>query len=154
PAAVNGVDPSPGQLAFARTRPAARLAQFREGDAMALPFGAGEVDAAVMGLVIFFVPDPAQGVAEMARVVRGGGTVAAYAWDRPGGGFPLEPILIEMRAMGLNPVQPPSPDASRIETMRELWRAAGLTGIETREIAVQRSFADFEEFWTIALLSP
>jgi ubiquinone/menaquinone biosynthesis C-methylase UbiE len=37
-----------------------------------------------MALVIFFVPDPAEGVAEMARVVRPGGIVAAYAWDMCG----------------------------------------------------------------------
>ena len=41
--------------------------------------------------MIFFVPDPTKGVAEMARVVRPGGTVAAYAWDIEGGGAPLEP---------------------------------------------------------------
>ena len=45
-----------------------------------------------MPLVIFFVPDPAKGVAEMARVVRPGGIVAAYAWDMAGGGFPYERV--------------------------------------------------------------
>ena len=34
-----------------------------------------------MALVIFFVPDPSQAVAEMVRVVVPGGIVAAYAWD-------------------------------------------------------------------------
>ena len=34
PAEVQGIDPSEAQLAFARTRPAARLAQFRQGDAI------------------------------------------------------------------------------------------------------------------------
>src|SRR5437868_15259868 len=53
PAEVQGIDPSEAQLAFARTRPAARLAQFRQGDAMALPFPANSFDAAVMALVIF-----------------------------------------------------------------------------------------------------
>ena len=35
PASVQGIDPSEAQLAYARTRPAARVAQFRQGDAMA-----------------------------------------------------------------------------------------------------------------------
>src|SRR6266849_6664649 len=86
PVEVHGIDPSEAQLAFARARPAARLAQFRQGDAMALPFAANSFDAATMALVIFFVPDPAKGVAEMVRVVGPGGTVATYAWDVLGGG--------------------------------------------------------------------
>jgi len=48
---------------------------------------------------------------------------------------------------------PPSPGASRTEALRELWRTAGLEGIETREIPVQRTFTSFEDFWTISLLS-
>src|SRR5215831_11966267 len=59
PAEVEGIDPSEGQLACARMRPAARVVQFRQGDAMALPFSDRRFDAAVMALVIFFVPDPA-----------------------------------------------------------------------------------------------
>ena len=74
PAEVQGIDPSEGQLAFARTRSTSRVAEFRQGDAMALPFPAGRFDAAVMALVLIFVPDPAKGIAEMARVVRPGGT--------------------------------------------------------------------------------
>jgi ubiquinone/menaquinone biosynthesis C-methylase UbiE len=152
PAEVEGIDPSQGQIDYARQRPAARLANFNIGNAMALPFSDNAFDAATMALVIFFVPEPAKGVAEMARVVRPGGTVAAYAWDILGGGFPQEPIRIEMRAMGLTPVNPPSVEASRIEAMRELWRGAGFDAVETREITVQRTFADFEEFWTTSLL--
>lgn len=56
---------------------------------MALPFSDASFDAAVMSLVIFFVPEPARGVAEMARVVRPGGVVAAYVWDVMGGGLPF-----------------------------------------------------------------
>jgi ubiquinone/menaquinone biosynthesis C-methylase UbiE len=69
PAEVEGVDPSDAQLAFARSRPAARVARFQQGDALALPFPENRIDAAVMALVIFFLSDPARGVAEMARVV-------------------------------------------------------------------------------------
>jgi hypothetical protein len=105
-----------------------------------------------MALVIFFVPDPAKGVAEMARVVAPGGTVATYAWDMLGGGFPMEPILAEIRAMGIAPMRPPSAEASRIDAMRGLWSGAGLEAVETREIAVQRTFADFDDFWTTSTL--
>src|SRR3984957_13489390 len=129
PALVQGIDPSEGQLAFARTRPVSRVAQFRQGDAMALPFPDDSFDAAVMALVIFFVPDPAKGVAEMVRTVRPGGTVAAYAWDLFGGGFPLEPLQAELRALGRKPQLPPSPEASRLETLRALWADAGLVDI-------------------------
>ena len=151
PNEVRGIDPSEAQLDFARKRPAARLAKFDHGDAMALPFPANSFDVAIMALVIFFVPDPAKGVAEMTRVVRPGGMVAAYAWDILGGGFTLEPLRIEMRAMGLEPVDPPSIEACRIEAMRDLWTGAGLEAVETREITVQRTFSNFEEFWQITI---
>src|SRR5262249_2214410 len=154
PTFVNGIDPSEAQLDFARKRLAARRAKFDRGDAMALPFSVDAFDAATMALVIFFVPDPAKGVAEMARVVRPGGMVAAYAWDMLGGGFPLEPIRIEMRAMGLTVLSPPSYEASRIEVLRDLWNCAGLDEVEMREITVQRTFPDFEDFWTISLSAP
>ncbi len=151
PAEVQGIDPSEGQLAFARTRPAARQAEFRQGDAMALPFSEDRFDVAVMALVIFFVPDPAKGVAEMVRVVCPGGTVATYAWDIEGGGFPLEPFRTEMRAMGVTLPIAPNPAASRMEVLQNLWTGAGLDAVETRVIVVQRTFADFDDLWTTAL---
>jgi SAM-dependent methyltransferase len=154
PAAVHGVDPSEAQLAYARTRPAARMAQFRQGDAMALPFPDDAFDAAVMALVIFFVPDPARGVAEMARVVCPGGIVASYAWDMPGGGFPYAALQAQMREMGIAVAVPPSPHASRVEVLQELWTGAGLHAVETRAISVQRSFADFDDYWTTILGGP
>jgi SAM-dependent methyltransferase len=152
PAEIQGVDPSEGQLAFARARPAARVAEFRQSDAMALPFPENRFDAAVMALVIFFVPDPAKGVAEMVRVVDPGGTVAAYAWDMLGGGFPLDSIQAEMRGFGIPPLLPPSVGASRIDALRTLWTGAGLDAVETRDITVQRTFTDFDDFWATAML--
>src|SRR6476619_1284944 len=134
PVLVQGIDPSEGQLAYARTRPASRVAQFRQGDAMAHPFPNDSFDVAVMPLVIFFVPDPARGVAEMARVVRPGGIVTAYAWDMLGGGFPYHVLQAEMRALGFPPSKPPSPASSREDALRDLWSAAGLTAVETQQI--------------------
>jgi len=121
---------------------------------MALPFPDDTFDVAVMPLVIFFVPDPAKGVAEMARVVCPGGLITAYAWDMFGGGFPYETLQVEMRGMGVAVAVPPSPDASRIDAMRDLWTSAGLDAAETREITVQRTFADFDDYWTTILGGP
>jgi ubiquinone/menaquinone biosynthesis C-methylase UbiE len=82
PAEIQGIDPSEAQFAFARTRPALRETTFLRGDAMALPFEADRFDAAVMALVLFFVPDPAKGVAEMARVVCPGRHGLGISLDR------------------------------------------------------------------------
>jgi len=147
PVEVQGVDPSPQQIEFARKRHTAKVAEFRQGDAMALPFPDNRFDSATMALVIFFVPEPAKGVAEMARVVRPGGVVSAYAWDMQGGGFPMTPILAEVRALGKETQGPPSVEASRMEIMSTLWSDAGMEGVETRKITVQRTFADFDDFW-------
>jgi SAM-dependent methyltransferase len=154
PASVHGIDPSEGQLAYARTRPAVRGVQFRQGDAMALPFPDDTFDAAVMPLVIFFVPDPAKGVAEMARVVRPGGAVTAYAWDMEGSGFPYQMLQDEMRELGVAVPTPPSPGASRMDALRDLWAGAGLESVEAREIAVRRTFADFDDYWATVLGGP
>ena len=154
PTKGHGIDPSEAQLDFARTRPGTRAAKFQLGDAMALPFSDSNFDVAVMALVIFFVPDPAKGVAEMARVVRPGGEIAAYVWDVMDGRAAATPIQSEMVAMGYAPPRQPSIEASRIEALRELWANAGLVAIETREIGVQRTFDGFDDFWTTTLLIP
>ena len=154
PVQVQGIDPSEEQIHFARARLAADPVQFRIGDAMALPYADGAFDAAVMALVIFFVPDPTRSVAEMVRVVRPGGSVSAYAWDILGGGFPYQALQDEMAKLATTPLWPPSVEASRLETMRSLWADAGLTQIETRVLAVERTFADFDAFWKIAQTGP
>lgn len=154
PRSVDGVDPSEQQLAFARMRSTSAIATFHQGDAMALPFADSAFDVAVMPLVIFFVPVPAKGVAEMARVVAADGIVAAYSWDMTSGGFPYDTLQDEMRALDLTVPMPPSPDASRTDVMRGLWADAGLDRIETREITVERTFVDFEDYWATVLFSP
>ena len=153
PLEVEGVDPSEAQLSFARARSVGQIAKFQRGDALALPFPQAKFDAAVMALVIFFLPDPAEGVAEMARVVCPGGTVAAYVWDMGGGGHPLELMHTEMKAMGFPAHLPPRSDVTGLEALRQLWRGAALDEIEAREIRVQRTFADFEDYWTVSTLA-
>jgi hypothetical protein len=70
-----------------------------------------------------------------------------------GGGFPFHPIQVELRALGITPPLPPSASASRIEALRDLWTNAGLQAVDTREITVQRTFADFEDFWNTSTIT-
>jgi SAM-dependent methyltransferase len=147
PIEVVGVDPSEGQLAFARTRPGARSAEFRIGDAQALPFGDDRFDIAVMALVITFVSDPGKAVAEMARVVRPGGWIATYMWDVPGGGTPVHPIYVAMESLGMPSPRPPGAAVSRRDAMQALWEDAGLESIETQVIRIPVTYSDFDDFW-------
>ncbi len=145
---VSGVDPSAGQLAFARTRLDERSAAFHLGTAATLPFADASFDAAAMALVIFFVPVPEAGVAEMVRVTKPGGTVAAYAWDVPGGGFPTEPVTAALRTVGIEPLRPPRADVSTIPALERLWTGAGLEGVRSCTIAVERTFESFDDWWS------
>ena len=56
--------------------------------------------------------------------------------------------------MGYSPLRPPSAHVSSDEALRKLWTDAGLEGVETRRIEVQRTFTDFDDFWSVAMLAP
>jgi hypothetical protein len=59
-----------------------------------------------------------------------------------------------MQGMGRTPARPPRLDASGVDGLRQLWTGAGLEAIETVEIEVERTFADFEDFWTAQMKAP
>jgi ubiquinone/menaquinone biosynthesis C-methylase UbiE len=147
PAAVMAIDPSDDQLAYARTRPGVKTADFRVGDAQKLPFGDSSFDVAIMALVIAFLPDPDKAAAEMARVVRPGGWVATYMWDIPGGGAPTDPIYVTMESLGKTSARPANSVVSRREAMQDLWEKAGLESIDTRVIRIPVVYSDFDDFW-------
>jgi SAM-dependent methyltransferase len=147
PATVMGIDPSEGQLAYARTRPVLKAVEFRLGDAEAVPLGDNSVDVAVMALVLSLLAEPVKAAAEMTRVVRPGGWVATYMWDVPGGGLPTEPIYAVMRSLGLSPPSGPGAGASARDEMHATWEKAGLISCETCVIRVPITYSSFDEFW-------
>jgi SAM-dependent methyltransferase len=151
PAAVVGIDPSAGYLAYAREQLADPRVGFVVADARRLPLADGRFDAVVSGLVLNFVPDPAKAVREMARVTRAGGRVAAYVWDYAGrmelirflwdAAAAIDPAAVELdegRRFGLCQ---PGPLAG-------LFEDAELAGVEVRPIEVPTRFRDFDDYWT------
>jgi ubiquinone/menaquinone biosynthesis C-methylase UbiE len=146
PKCVLAIDPSDGQIAYAKTRLAAMPVELTTGDAMALPYPDNSVDVATMALVMFFVPNPQKGLAEMIRITRPGGLAAAYVWDLPGGGFPADPIWVELAAAGRPVPQPPSAAISKMDELKALW-SSSLDKVETKVIEVERSFSGFDDYW-------
>jgi len=88
-AAIIGLDPSTRMLDIAAEKVARRgLAErvtFVAGDAQALPYGEGELDAATIAFGIRNVPDRGAALRELARVVRPGGRVAVLELGEPTG---------------------------------------------------------------------
>jgi SAM-dependent methyltransferase len=154
PSAIFAVDPSPAQLDFARKRAGLESARFEQADAASLPARESSIDAAVMALVIVFVPDPAAALAEIRRVVKPGGLVCAYMWDLPAGGFPFHRVHEVAEEAGVAAVRPPSWDDSRMERMDALWRGAGFEEVDTRVFTTERTFPDLETLWALAQNSP
>ncbi|HZS34846.1 MAG TPA: class I SAM-dependent methyltransferase [Methylomirabilota bacterium] len=151
PARVDAVDRSDAYVAHARAHAADPRAHFAVDDAQVLAVEPGAYDAAVSGLVLNFVPDPARMVAAMARAVRPGGTVALYVWDYAGemqlmrifwdAAVALDPAARELDEGVRFPV-------CRAEPLGALFAGAALTAVETRAIDVPTVFRDFDDYWT------
>ena len=82
---IAAIDYSPVFVEEANRRNTDPRIKIRQADACALPFEDGTFDRALALLVLHFVPEAGKAVAEMRRVVRPGGVVAAAVWDHLGG---------------------------------------------------------------------
>jgi len=145
PAAVSAVDPSEPFVAAALARNP--QVDVRRAAAEELPFPDQAFDAALAQLVVHFMSDPAAGIAEMRRVTRHGGVVAACVWDHAGGQGPLSPLWEAARE-----IDPEIEGESRLAGSREgdlaqLFHAAGLREIEETALSVSVQHPSFEEWW-------
>jgi len=147
PLSVSGVDPSAGQITYAKSRPLADNIDYQVGDAQQLPFDDQTFDVAAMALVISFVPDQTKAVSEMVRVVRPGGTVATFNWDLLGGGHFQQPIRDAIKSVGV--VTPPrkSDEHSSVDGLVRLFQSGGLEGVTGHQFEIQLDFPDFDEYW-------
>jgi SAM-dependent methyltransferase len=80
---VVGIDVNPAMLDVARRHGGA--IEYMEGDGQDLPFDAGEFDVATCQFGVMFYPEPARGIAELARVGRGGAVAVWDSIERSGG---------------------------------------------------------------------
>ena len=120
-------------------------AEFREGDAAALPFGDDEFDAVVCGFGIIHLPDPRRGLREMYRVTRPGARVGASVWvaQGPENGFGLVYSAIRAHA-DMNVPLPEGPDFFQFSEPGALERTLAECGFgEPRAVVVAQAW-EFE----------
>ena len=111
---VAALDPSPPFVEAARTRlPGVDI---RLASAESIPFDDDSFDVALAELVVHFMSDPVAGIAEMARVTKPGGTIAACVWDHAATPAPLSPFWKVARSL--------DPDCRRRVRPRGLARGA------------------------------
>jgi SAM-dependent methyltransferase len=119
----------------------------REGPGERLPWSDGEFDRVLSQLVLPFFKDAAASIAEMRRVARPGGVVAACMWGQSD-----EMQLIGSFWRAAARVDPDSP-GDRIMRFRKkeetlaLLEGAGLSNMEVAPLDVSTTYASFDELW-------
>ena len=150
-ATTTGIDLSEAYIAFARGRADDSRITFDAGDACALPYPDGAFDCVMSMLVLNFVPDAAAAAAEMVRVARSGGTVAAAIWDLRGG-FPatqmfwhtaavMDPAAAEARARYY------SAPYTRPGELAVAWTGFGLREVVQDQVTIRMDFDCFDDYW-------
>ena len=147
PDRVAGIDIAAPYIAFARSRPGAAGIGFVVGDACHLPYA----DNGFAAAMAHFVPNAAQAVREMRRVVRPGGVVAAAVWDFRGG-LVFQRLFWDAAA-GLDPDAGTARDRlfsgplALPDGLPMIWRDAGLAAVERGSITIRMEYADFADYW-------
>jgi SAM-dependent methyltransferase len=143
--AVSAVDPSAPFVAAVQ----ARLPGIDVGRAAAesLPFGDDAFDCAMAQLVVHFMKDPVAGLAEMARVTKPGGLVAANVWDHAGGGGPLSLFWGAVTALDPQARNESALAGARQGHLVELFERAGLRDVTETVLTVRVGYTGFEQWW-------
>ncbi len=147
---IVGSDGSEAYIDFLRQRLTDERLCFDVESALGLNFDDEFYGNTVSGLTLNFVSTPPICVAEMARVTKPGGTVAAYVWDYADGMQMLR--YFWNAATELDPAAHELDEGVRFaickpETLAALFRDAGSENVETRAIDVPIVFQDFDDYW-------
>jgi SAM-dependent methyltransferase len=143
--AVTAVDPSESFVAAARRRH--HGVDVAVAAAEDLPFGDGAFDVALAQLVVPFMREPVAGLAEMRRVTRSGGVVAACVWDHAGGRGPLSAFWQAVGELDPGARDESAQPGAREGQLAELFQAAGFDDVEEGALTVRLAHASFEEWW-------
>jgi len=125
--------------------------KIRQADACALPFKDAMFDRAFALLVLHFVPEAGKAVAEMRRVVRPGGAVAAVVWDHLGGMAGMRMMIDTVAALGesgrqlrsrycFQPMMQPG-------EMKRTFIQQGLADVTETDLMIRMDYQNFDDYW-------
>jgi SAM-dependent methyltransferase len=143
--AVSAVDPSESFVAAVRARLPGIDVHLAAAET--LPFPDHLFECAAAQLVVHFMADPVAGLAEMARVTRGGGLVAACVWDHGGGAGPLSVFWQAVTALDPDAHDESGLAGAREGHLAELFEQAGLRHVESSLLTVRSGFSGFDDWW-------
>jgi ubiquinone/menaquinone biosynthesis C-methylase UbiE len=148
---IRAIDYSPVFVEAASRRSIDPRVKFQQADACALPFEDGTFDRALALLVLHFVPEAGKAVAEMRRVVRPGGVVAAAVWDHLGG-MPGMRMMVDTVAVlteggrqlrnryCFQPMMQPG-------EMKQTFVKQGLADVTEAELMIRMDYQNFDDYW-------
>jgi SAM-dependent methyltransferase len=149
PSNLTSIDPSEGFLEIAKKR-LQNKGNFLTGNAVDLPFEDNTIDIIVSGLALNFFPNLKSALAEMKRVSKPKGIIAAYVWDYAGRIDLLRyfwdaAILIDPQSRHLDegirfPICKP-------DNLENAFQRAGLSEVEVTTLDIITLFKDFEDYW-------
>jgi ubiquinone/menaquinone biosynthesis C-methylase UbiE len=148
---IRAIDYSPVFVEAANRLNTDSRIKIQQADACALPFADGTFDRALALLVLHFVSEAGKAVAEMRRVVRPGGVVAATVWDHLGGMSGMRMMLdtVAMLAEGgrqlrnrycFQPMMQPG-------EMKRTFVKQGFVDVAETELMVRMDYRNFDDYW-------
>jgi ubiquinone/menaquinone biosynthesis C-methylase UbiE len=153
-ATVIGIEPSEAYVSYARETISDERLRFEVGDAQDIPFDDDSFDAALSLLILQELSDAPQALAEMRRVTRPGGPVAASQWDFAKG-MPMLALFWDtvQEVVASEAARRAAADCMDVDypdetALRSLWRNAGLVEVEAERHGIEMAFASFEDYWT------
>ncbi|MEI9417724.1 class I SAM-dependent methyltransferase, partial [Mesorhizobium sp. Cs1321R2N1] len=150
-AAITAIDFSPVFVEAAKRRNTDPRIEIKQADATALPFADNAFDRALALLVLHFVPEAGKAVAEMRRVTRPGGVVAAVVWDHLGGMAGMRMMIDTVAALSeggrqlrsrycFQPMMQPG-------EMKRTFVEQGLADVTETELMIRMDYQDFADYW-------
>ncbi|WP_085026646.1 class I SAM-dependent methyltransferase [Ensifer aridi] len=148
---IAAIDYSPVFVEEAIRRNTDPRINIRQADACALPFADGAFDRALALLVLHFVPEAGKAVAEMRRVVRPGGVVAAAVWDHLGGMPGMRMMVDTVAALSeggrqlrarycFQPMMRPG-------EMKRTFVEEGLADVTETQLMIRMDYRNFDDYW-------